>query len=689
MKDPTRAELIRELQADRWLAHRKLFRHRHPEESPDAHRELVEQINRPIARLSIEGFRRFAKTTYVEETVVLKAELQEFHNLVFVGPSFPRACDKVLSVKNELEVNQRLIDLFGPARGEIWQDGKIVLSNGACIQALGRNQQITGLKHLAWRPDAFVIDDIEDPEEKLTDTERDETWRWLFRTFLPSLDNILTTWGRFLGTRRGKLSLPERLENSGIPTVKFPIEHLGAKGERVAMWPALFPLPEIDKIKELYRGDSDLYMQEYMCQSVSDTDRVFKREMFKIEPRVRRWEPVYAMIDPARTVRSTSASTGWAVWSWVQNRLVVWASGAPMLLPDEIVALAFEIAERFDPIWVQLELDGLEEFLQQPLRAEQVRRGITIPYRGIRAPRGKLDFIRGLQPFFGAREVIFAQEQPELEAQLLSFPHGRIDAPNALAYALQTRPAATVFDGFSVTEHLDETLEIVRGEPLYLAANATGGMTTAVLAQASGGSIALLADWVMEGGPAERIADIAGQAALLGDTAVFAANASGAKTWEAMLKAVTPDPVMLRRQAPVWVVGPQHGERYTNVGLTQAIRALPGEQRTGGTEVDGSLHLRDLLGRTERGLPCVAVGPGARWTLRAFSGGYCRAMVRGRLQDHAEEGPYRVLVEGILSFCGMLRGAVPHDGDGEEQNFRVDERTGRRYVSAMPSARAR
>ncbi len=118
--------------------------------------------------------------------------------------------------------------------------------------------------------------------------------------------------------------------------------------------------------------------------------------MIRISPRSRTWQAAYAMIDPARTTGSNSATTGWAVWSWVNNRLVVWAADAQFLLPDEIVALAFDIHERYDPVWVGVELDGLEQFLLQPLRHEMVRRGTYLPVRGVRAPRGKLDFITGL-----------------------------------------------------------------------------------------------------------------------------------------------------------------------------------------------------------------------------------------------------------------------------------------------------
>jgi hypothetical protein len=686
MSESVQVALLRQLREDRWLAHQHLFRHRHPNASPDAHRDLVSHINRPLARLAIEGFRGFAKSTYLEETAVLKAAYREFHFLVILGASYKLACDRLASIKREFEINELVESLFGPLKGETWQEGKIVLANGVCIQAIGREQSMTGMKYLDHRPDAALVDDLEDPDEMRTDPEREKTWDWFLKTFLPSLSDPVGAWVRELGTRRGVGSLPERLQKTGWTTVKFPIEHLDDEGERRATWPDKFPLEKIDAMKLDYVGDMDTWVQEYMCEATSTADRIFKREMFRVEPRVRNWEPVYAMIDPARTVRATSATTGWAVWSWVANRLVVWAAGAPMLLPDEIVALAFDIVERFDPVFVGIEQDGLEEWLLQLIRHEQTRRGITIPYRGMRAPRGKLDFIRGLQPYFGAREVIFAQPLTELETQLLSFPHGKIDAPNALAYAPLMRPAAPIYDGFSVEAHVDPELQLARGRPLYLAANATGALTTAVLAQAFDGRLLIFADWVCEGSPGERVADIAGEAALLGDTAIFEAHREGVKSWEAMLKLAAPEAAVLRRMPIVWTVGARHGERYTNVGLMQAVKTLPAEQRIGGAELDGANYLREMLERTERGLPVVSVGTGARWTLRALSGGYGRAIIRGKLQDHAEEGPYRVLMEGLEAFCGMIRGRVSEDeaNDDNEPNYRYS-RDGRRYLSAMPA----
>jgi hypothetical protein len=387
------------------------------------------------------------------------------------------------------------------------------------------------------------------------------------------------------------------------------------------------------------------------------------------------------MIDPARTVGRNSATTGWAVWSWINNRLVVWAADAQLLLPDEIVALAFDIHERFDPVWVGVEQDGLEQFLLQPIRHEAVRRGSFIPIRGVRAPRGKLDFIRGLQPFFHAREVEFAQPLQALTEQLLNFPTGRIDAPNALAYALQLRPGLAIYDGFGA-DHIVSDLDHDPSRPLFLAANATQSMTTAVLCQHHDGRLMVLADWVREGSPGELAHEIYTEATLAAD-APRESVARPARSWDTMLKAPVPDRLAVRHQPPTWIVPAHHEDRYQNVGFVQAIRAVPSVARTGGPESNGRLRLQDMLGRISRGLPTVAISPHARWTCRALGGGFSRALVRGRIQDAPEAGPYATLMAGLEAFLGLSQVPKETSENAGEQPMRADK-FGNQYRSALP-----
>lgn len=688
----TIAETISRLSADKWLAHQIIFRHRHqhgghPIEPAPFHREMVVDFWSDDRYSILLAFRGSGKSTIGEEDIALAAVLRRYHNILIIGASEARAAERLASVTFELRHNVYLTDHFGDQIGVVDRQTKLVTTHNVCIQALGRDQDIRGIKYLDYRPDFVFVDDFEDKDNVLTPEGRVKTMRWFLAELLQACDPNRKV--RIRATPMNEDAVPLRLaREAGWPSRTFPIEYIDEGGHRQASWPAAFPLGWIDRERRTYErlGELGVWDREMMCKAVSDADQVFKKEMIRVEPRVRLWQACYAMIDPARTVHQRSATTGWAVWSWLGNRLVVWGADAQLLLPDEIVALGFDIVERFDPVWLGVEQDGLEQFLLQPFRHEMVRRGTYLPLRGVRAPRGKLDFIRGLQPFFAHREAEFAQPLPALTEQLLNFPTGRIDAPNALAYALTMRPGLPIYDNFTA-EHVAAEAEYAAGRPLFLAANATRAMTSAVLLQVHDGSLTVLADWVAEGSPAELVHSIYAEASLFADTQRFGMAVPRPRAWDEMLKITGPSPISLR-SPPVWVVPPVHGERYSNVGLAQAVRALPAEIRFGGAEAQGALHLHDLLGRNSRGLPVVEVAGTAKWTLRALAGGYTRALVRGRLQDFAEEGPYRLLMEGLESFLAIMRAGLAETNETEdmEQQYATD-RFGQRYKTAMPQSR--
>jgi hypothetical protein len=400
------------------------------------------------------------------------------------------------------------------------------------------------------------------------------------------------------------------------------------------------------------RGQVQGYRQEFMCQAEAPELKPFKPEMLRIEPQVRTWQAVYSMTDPARTARKGSDMTGHVVWSWFGTKLVVWDAWGRFLLPDKIIEELFDTHEAWRPTWMGVEEDGLNEFLMQPIRQEQVRRGVTLPVKAVRAPIGKLDFIRGLQPFFNAHEVIFAKPLPELQAQLLGFPTGLIDVPNALAYALRMRPGAPMYDDFS-GRHILEDMRPLPGRPIWLCLNATNTLTTGVLMQVIDGAVRILADYVREGSPDALVEDIIGAAQM---------DAGGRVKLTA---------------------GPLHFDTYNNVGLAQAVRKIPMEIQPGVQPERARRLVRLLLQRERQAMPMLLVSSTAPWTLNAFAGGYARQMLKGGiLADYADEGVYRTLMEGLESYLGLLEtGRSTEDDDGDRLN--AVTRDGRRYTSMI------
>lgn len=643
-------EIILKLGRDRILAHQVLFRHRHSDATPPPHHEVINLWHSHLPKILVMAFREFGKSTIAEEAFTIAACYKLFRNAIIVGSTEKRACERLRAIKHEIETNELLEDLFGWQIGKVWNEAEIILANGVRVIAVGRGQSLRGTKHLHYRPDFCFCDDIEDKEHVTTPEARDATQEWFMDELLPCLDKTARI--RMNATPLDRDSLPMRVRRWDAWTTKvYPIEHVDARGKRAATWPARYPLDWVDKKKREYEqaGNAEGYAREYMCVAEDPRARIFTSSMFKVEPRAHTWQPTFAMYDPARTTKATSATTGWAVWSWVANRMIVWDGGGETWKPDQLVDHIFKIADQYGPVEIGVEEDGLNDWILQPLRHEQLRRNTLIPLRAMKAPKGKISFIEGLQPFFLAGEVSFAKALDTLTQQFLSFPTGRIDGPNALAYAPRMRPGIVVFENFSAANVSDD-LAVRSRIPTWLCLNASQGLTTAVVVQVVDGAVHVLQDYVREGDPGASLGSIVTDASLSFDK-------------------------------PRLVAGDRHFGNYDHVGLRGAVARLPAELRHGAAELVGRDEIRRLLREQRRGYPALLVSTQARWTLNAFAAGYARQVdKRGVIQEEAREGVYRVLMEGLEAFTGLMKVGTLSDS---LPNVRVTE-GGQRYVSALP-----
>lgn len=653
MTDASREETILKLGRNRILAHQVLFKNRHPDATPPFHAELIDLWHSRVPKALVMAFREAGKSTIAEEALTLGSSFSLFKNGIIIGSTEKRACERLRAIKHEIESNELLEQLFDLQIGKVWNEAEIILANGVRIIAVGRGQSLRGTKHLHYRPDFAFCDDIEDREHVTTPEARDATQAWFMDELLPCLDRNARI--RMNATPLDKDSLPMRVRRWDAWQSKvYPIEYVSSAGDRCATWPARYPLPWIDAKKREYEqaGDIEGYAREYMCVAEDPRAKIFVSSMFKVEPRIHTWQPTFAMYDPARTTKQTSATTGWAVWSWIANRLIVWDAGGEMWKPDELVAHVFKIHNEYQPVTIGVEEDGLNDWLKQPLRHEMLRRNLAIPFEPMKAPKGKIAFIEGLQPFFLAGEVIFAKaDLGNLTNQLLSFPTGRIDAPNALAYALRMRPGLVVYEDFQLGNVVEE-LPLYANAPVWLCLNAGQGCTTAVVVQVANGALHVLGDYTREGDPGAVLAGLVTDAQL-----EFGAS-------------------------PRLVAAPRHFDSYDRGGLRGAVAKLPAELRRGTAEEVGRAEIRGLLRRQLRGFPAFRVCSRARWVLNGLAAGYARAVDKhGVVQDEALNNVYRVLIEGLETFTGLMKIGTLSDS---KPNVRVTE-GGQRYVSALPS----
>lgn len=644
-----RDKAIIALGTDRRLAHKCIFQHRHPQETPDFHYEIMDLWASPsVQHAIIMAFRGAAKSTLAEEALILGACYREFHNAIILGETYHRAVERLAVVRRELETNDFLHYLFGNLVGPVWTENKLVLSTGIILQAFGRGQSLRGSKHLDWRPDLAFGDDVEDDESCADEEAIEKTKRWLLNVVQPALDPAYRM--RINGTPLHPKSLLMQLYNDPEWVHRrYPIKSIDpATGLWRATWPDRFPLEAIDVLEARAQrfGNTLGFRQEFMCEAEDPSTKLFSNDMIHVQPTIRTWQATYAMYDPARTTDpKTSAHTGKVVWSWIGNKLVVWHASGHFWQPSEMIEDMFATDDEYRPVEIFVEADGLNEWLLQPIRSEQTKRGYVLPVTPVKAPKGKISFIGGLQPYFKAREVVLNADFPDLRSQLLGFPTGRIDIPNALAYAVTLRPGLPVYDGFGISHIVDE-MQLVPRIPAWLAVNATAQHTTAALVQVVDGGLNVVADWVAEGDPG---------AALPG-----------------LMASVGP---VAGRTVSLFA-GPAHFSDHDTIGLLAAAGRIPVSIRSGGPPILGREHLRSLLTRSVRGHSALRVSAQAQWTLNALSGGYCFEKTRhGTLSDFTKAGLYRTLMEGIESVAALMQLGV------------ADDQTERRYATSPNGVR--
>lgn len=660
-----REELLGLYSRDRIYAHKVLFAHRHKEESPEFHGQILNAFYSPDPFVVVEAFRGSAKSTLLEEVLCLKALFQEIKFGLALGNSFTNACQRLSSIKDELTNNDALIELFGDQHGPVWSEGEIVLGNGVKIQALGARQSMRGVKHYDERPDFGAIDDLEDEEMVATPEAIQKNKRWLNGTLLPAF-NPKTRQIRWVGTPLDPACLIEqKMVDKKWRALRFPALYIDADGIERSTWEARFTTQTLLDLKQSYIDDGSLteFEQEYMCRAESAAMKPFKPETIPaVAPMPSTWTAKTLVVDPARkgTPRPDQqrklSRTGYNVHSWIGNKLVVYEGFGSFDDPSTIIDKIFKLDDEYQFMKIAVEKDGLEEFLMQPIRNEILKRGRPLPIVPVMAPKNKGVFISSMQNFFIAGDVIFTKQMPDLVGELLQFPSGRNDVPNAMAYALKLRSGQPIYEDFR-DQHVNETLDLEPRRPVYLAISAREAMTAGVLLQYIDGAVRVVKDWLRDLPPLEAMQDIVEEAGLFAGRKIIIA-------------------------APL-----EQFDLYNNYGLPGAARQNRYDLTPMVKAKESVGSLREYLRKQIRGEPAFMVDMEARWVLNGMAGGYGRKLTKaGVIDDKPEENQYQVVCEAIEAFVVWV-GTLQEVRDNDP-NRRYDTTSdGRTFLTTLPPRR--
>jgi hypothetical protein len=652
--DGQRLAILQKFHEDRRLAHDYLFASRRKNKTPECHADILSLLYCDDQFALAEAFRGAAKSTLAEEYAILSVLFKDFTFPIIVGNTYDRACERLATIKHELETNEELIELFGNQVGPVWSADTIILANGARMQAFGARQSLRGAKTKQNdRPDLAIVDDLEDEDNVATEAARHKTRRWFDGSLVPAL--VPTGKIRMVGTPLHPKSLLEEKRNSEQwKSLVVPISYTDIKGNEVPAWPDRFPMKWVYERKKNFTeaGAITEYEQEYMCRAEDKASKPFQESMFRHGAIPIGYYATEIMVDPARTVNAkTSARTGYAVWAWAGQKLYVREAFGAFHKPDEIIQEIFRLNEKYNPVTIGVEADGLEEFIMQPLRNEQVKRGISIPLSPQRAPKDKNSFISGLQPFYTVGDVVHIDNCKDLENELRNFPTGRCDVPNALAYAMKMRVGKPVYEDFG-QQHIAEVLEINRRSKRYLVVSATPSMTAAAMVQFRDGNVYVTNDWMRNEPAQEALPIILQEATLLGgEYAVVAPT--------------------------------EQFDKYTNNGIPAVMRGKSIKALRGHLAKQSIGCLAGRLKITNKGLQAFKVSMEARWVVNAMSRGYARKLRSdGSYEDFPEKNQYALVMEAIESFAGYINSGMI---EGEDELTRSVTNGGRVYVSTLPN----
>jgi len=391
--------------------------------------------------------RGFSKTTLVNAVNCYYVLYQDCKFPVSISEAGHHAVRQLTNITGQLTTNPRILTVFGNVKpeqrsGKKWSEseGFIQTTTDISMAARGRGGQIRGLNVDGHRPDRLIFDDIEDKESVATAEQRTKAKEWFFGDALPALPELdPNATAVALGTLLHSDALLTVLEaDPDWTTIKFgALDKAGAP-----LWPANMDERKIERKKRSYasKGLLHVFYLEYFNTIRAPEDAKFRPEMIYHLAAPEDKIPVRAMvIDPAISEKKTADSCSIAVAGICdQGYIQVLESwGKQGASPREQVDKYFELFLLFRPQKCGVESISYQAALVHLLREEMFRRKVYFEITPITHTQRKTERIEGvLQPRYANGYIRHQRRFPELETQLLDWPNGKRDYPDALAMAV-------------------------------------------------------------------------------------------------------------------------------------------------------------------------------------------------------------------------------------------------------------
>lgn len=427
-----------------WFVARPYF----PLETPLFHKEILDLISdKNNRRIGVIAPRGHAKSTTVDMTYPMWAgcfEQEEF--IVIISDTYTQAAEFINALKDEFENNPKIKWLFGDMKGDDWQDGEFVLSNGIKYAAKGSGMKIRGIRHRHTRPTLMIFDDIENDENIKSAEQRQKLYHWFTKAAIPALARggravVIGTILHF-DSLVNKVMKQQDVFKSWQTRVFYAITTEEDGTER-ALWPEHRSLEKLRAMRD-DPGDQDFigsitFAQEYQHKPFSEEDAIIQPDWIKecepsqVPDKRTRLARVLT-IDPAASERQTADFTAMIVADlYTDGNVYIRAIRNQRTSPSVTADTIRELDEIYKPQVIGIEKGALGLVFRDLLEG--------LPVIGLEPDKDKVRRLLAVSRFFEAGRVYTVkniQNGQAFREQLIEFPKGtHDDMVDAAAYAVR------------------------------------------------------------------------------------------------------------------------------------------------------------------------------------------------------------------------------------------------------------
>ncbi|MFA5210988.1 MAG: phage terminase large subunit [Patescibacteria group bacterium] len=251
------------------------------------HHEMFDiSENENINQVAMVAFRGSGKSTIFTLSYPLWAITgkQRKKFVVILARTQRQAKQLLNNIKKELESNELLRNDLGPFedQSDEWGSYALLLPwYNAKIISVSMEQTIRGMRHMQYRPDLIICDDVEDLDSVKTKEGRDKVKKWITGEVIPAGDKNtrIIFIGNLLHEDCLLINIINKIKEKKIDGI-YKFIPIVDNNENI-MWPDKFKnMDEIKKEKNKLSNKIS-WLREYMLKIVPEENQVIHREWIK------------------------------------------------------------------------------------------------------------------------------------------------------------------------------------------------------------------------------------------------------------------------------------------------------------------------------------------------------------------------------------------------------------------------